>query len=147
MRDPEVAKRAQAILAGLDRTIRSELSGCRDNVVVAIAQRNQLRAMLREAQAGVSPSAAPASPLAAVETAVGADAARSQQQDPADRIGLLTRQLQEAEVMVEAIEKSLADWMMRVREDAARQLREVTDWNEEQIQERISLALGTASHE
>ena len=101
--------------------------------------------MLGEAQERACPLPAPASPLAAEGTAVGAGEARREQQELADQIQLLTRQLEQAEVMAEAIKRNLQEGMSYLREDAARRLREVTDWTEEQIQERMTQALGAAS--
>lgn len=135
------AENPEVILAEAQDAMRRELAGAKENAVVAIAQRNQLRAMLQDN-----------TEKAAHLEEQARSALRAGQEDLARQllvekgnydttVAQLSDQLEQAEKTAEQVKESIRRMEQQVRQKAAERLALVAGFKQAQIQEKLSKAL------
>jgi phage shock protein A len=141
----EKAEDPEIILAEAQESMRRELAAAKENAVIAIAQRNQLRTMLADNQE-----------QAAGREAQARAALKMGQEDLARQllvekgnydttIAALQKQLEQAEATAEAVKDSIKKMEQQVRQKAAERLALVAGWKQAQIQEKLNKALSGIS--
>src|SRR5438067_63157 len=141
----EKAEDPEIILADAAETMRRELAAAKENAVLAIQQRNQLRMMLADNQERAAASEAQAR---AALKAGNEDLARAllvEKGNYDSTIAQLQQQLEQAEQSAEAVKDSIRKMEQQVRQKTAERLALVAKWKQAQIQEKLNKALGGIS--
>src|SRR4051794_16870999 len=130
----EKAEDPEVVLAEAQESMRRELAQAKENAVIAIAQRNQLRAMLTDNQdkaAGLEAQARAALKMG------NEDLARNLLVEKGNydtTIQALQQQLQQAEQTAEAVKESIRKMEQQVKQKYAERLALVAGWKQAQIQ-------------
>jgi len=141
----EKAEDPEVVLAEAQESMRRELAQAKENAVIAIAQRNQLRAMLTDNQdkaAGLEAQARAALKMG------NEDLARNLLVEKGNydtTIQALQQQLQQAEQTAEAVKESIRKMEQQVKQKYAERLALVAGWKQAQIQEKLNKALSGIS--
>jgi len=141
----EKAEDPEVILAEAQESMRRELAKAKENAVVAIAQRNQLRQMLAENQ---EQAARLESQARSALKAGQEDLARQLLVEKGNydtTIAQLQKQLEQAEVMATTVKESIRKMDQQVRQKAAERLALIAGWKQAQIQEKLNRALSGIS--
>lgn len=137
----EKAEDPEVILHEAQEEMRRELAKAKENAVIAIAQRNQLRQMLGDNQEHAARLEAQA--RTALSTGKE-DLARQLLVEKGtydQTIGQLQGQLDQAEATATSVKESIRRMEQQVRQKAAERLALVASWKQAQIQEKLNKAL------
>jgi len=141
----EKAEDPEVILTEAQESMRRELAKAKENAVLAIAQRNQLRGMLAENQERAADLEAKARHALKMGNEDLARQLLVEKGNYDTTIAQLQGQLEQAEAAAQNVKESIRKMEMQVRQKAAERLALVAGWKQAQIQEKLNKAIGSMS--